>query len=198
MKRLLIVDDHAVVRHGLKLACEHNVFEVVATLPTIAEARSAIAALNPQIVVVDINLPDGSGFELIQWIRKINNSLPIVVLSLNDSPEYVRAARSSGANAYVVKSAPIEELIAAIQFAISSPHSFSSKVKASTYEFALTAREFDVLALIDKGFSNLEISVQLHISLSTVKTHVSSILQKLSANNRVAALKVARDTGLLT
>ena len=198
MKRLLIVDDHAVVRHGLKLACEHNGFEVVATLPTIAEARSAIAALNPQIVVADINLPDGSGFELIQWIRKINNSLPIVVLSLNDSPEYVRAARSSGANAYVVKSAPIEELIAAIQFAISSPHSFSSKVKASTYEFALTAREFDVLALMDKGFSNLQISVQLHISLSTVKTHVSSILQKLSANNRVAALKVARDTGLLT
>ena len=198
MKRLLIVDDHAVVRHGLKLACEHNGFEVVATLPTITEARSAIAALNPQIVVVDINLPDGSGFELIQWIRKINNSLPIVVLSLNDSPEYVRAARSSGANAYIVKSAPIEELIAAIQFAISSPHSFSSKVKASTYEFALTAREFDVLALMDKGFSNLQISVQLHISLSTVKTHVSSILQKLSANNRVAALKVARDTGLLT
>ena len=198
MKRLLIVDDHAVVRHGLKLACEQNGFEVVATLPTISEARSAIAALNPQIVVVDINLPDGSGFELIQWIRKINNSLPIVVLSLNDSPEYVRAARSSGANAYVVKSAPIEELIAAIQFAISSPHSFSSKVKASTYEFALTAREFDVLALMDKGFSNLQISAQLHISLSTVKTHVSSILQKLSANNRVAAIKVARDTGLLT
>jgi len=198
MKRLLIVDDHAVVRPGLKLACEHNGFEVVATLPTIAEARSAIAALNPQIVVVDINLPDGSGFELIQWIRKINNSLPIVVLSLNDSPEYVRAARSSGANAYVIKSAPIDELIAAIQFAISSPHSFSSKVKASTYEFALTAREFDVLALMDKGFSNLQISAQLHISLSTVKTHVSSILQKLSANNRVAALKVARDTGLLT
>ncbi|CAN1512088.1 CitB Response regulator containing a CheY-like receiver domain and an HTH DNA-binding domain [Candidatus Nanopelagicaceae bacterium] len=198
MKRLLIVDDHAVVRHGLKLACEQNGFEVVATLPTISEARSAIAALNPQIVVVDINLPDGSGFELIQWIRKINNSLPIVVLSLNDSPEYVRAARSSGANAYIVKSAPIEELIAAIQFAISSPHSFSSKVKASTYEFALTAREFDVLALMDKGFSNLQISAQLHISLSTVKTHVSSILQKLSANNRVTALKVARDTGLLT
>ena len=198
MKRLLIVDDHAVVRHGLKLACEQNGFEVVATLPTISEARSAIAALNPQIVVVDINLPDGSGFELIQWIRKINNSLPIVVLSLNDSPEYVRAARSSGANAYIVKSAPIEELIAAIQFAISSPHSFSSKVKASKYEFALTAREFDVLALMDKGFSNLQISAQLHISLSTVKTHVSSILQKLSANNRVAAIKVARDTGLLT
>jgi DNA-binding NarL/FixJ family response regulator len=198
MKRLLIVDDHAVVRHGLKLACEHNGFQVVASLPTIAEARSAIAALNPQIVVVDINLPDGSGFELIQWIRKINNSLPIVVLSLNDSPEYVRAACSSGANAYVVKSAPIEELIAAIQFAINSPQSFSSKVKASSYEFALTAREFDVLALMDKGFSNLQISVQLHISLSTVKTHVSSILQKLSAHNRVAALKVARDTGLLT
>lgn len=197
MKRILILDDHAVVRHGVGMACEGNGYQVVASVSTVAEARSAIAALNVDVVIVDINLPDGTGFDLIQWIRKIDRRITVVVLSLNDSAEYISAAKKCGANAYVNKSAPIDELMAAIAFAINSPESFSSKVRASSYEFELTAREFDVLSLIANGLSNNQISHQLHISLSTVKTHVSSILQKLSANNRVAAIKVARESGLL-
>jgi DNA-binding NarL/FixJ family response regulator len=102
-----------------------------------------------------------------------------------------------GANSYINKSAPIEELMAAVDFAIHSPRTFSSTIKPSPYEYALTARELDVLSLIAKGLSNLQISTQLHISLSTVKTHVSSILQKLCAENRVGAIKVARESGLL-
>ncbi|MEY2628622.1 MAG: hypothetical protein RL066_438, partial [Actinomycetota bacterium] len=197
MKRLLIVDDHAVVRHGIKVACEAHGFEVIASASNVSEARSAIAALAPDIVIVDINLPDGTGFDLIHWIRKIDSELPVVVLSLNDSHEYINSARKVGANSYINKSAPIEELMAAVDFAIHSPHTFSSTIKPSPYEYALTARELDVLSLIAKGLSNLQISTQLHISLSTVKTHVSSILQKLCAENRVGAIKVARESGLL-
>lgn len=197
MKRLLIVDDHAVVRHGVKTACQARGFQVIAAVSSIAEARSAIAALIPDVVIVDINLPDGTGFDLIQWIKGINSNLPVVVLSLNDSSNYINAARKCGANAYVIKSAPVDELIAAVDFAINSPNSFSSKNKVSVYEFELTAREFDVLSLIAQGMSNMQISTQLHISLSTVKTHVSSILQKLSVENRVGAIKVARESGLL-
>ncbi len=197
MKRLLIVDDHAVVRHGIKVACEAHGFEVIASASNVSEARSAIAALAPDVVIVDINLPDGTGFDLIHWIRKIDSELPVVVLSLNDSHEYINSARKVGANSYINKSAPIEELMAAIDFAIHSPHTFSSTIKPSPYEYALTARELDVLSLIAKGLSNLQISTQLHISLSTVKTHVSSILQKLCAENRVGAIKVARESGLL-
>jgi len=197
MKRLLIVDDHAVVRHGIKVACQAHGYQVVASTASVSEARSAISALAPDVVIVDINLPDGTGFDLIQWIRKIDTELPVVVLSLNDSFDYINAARNCGANAYVNKSAPVEELIAAVDFAVSSPGTFSSKIRSSRYEFALTAREFDVLSLIAKGFSNVQISSQLHISLSTVKTHVSSILQKLSVQNRVGAIKVARESGLL-
>lgn len=197
MKRLIIVDDHAVVRHGLKSACQEYGFEVVATVGTVNQARSAIAALVPHAVIVDLNLPDASGFDLIQWIRHIDNKLPIIILTLNDSVEYMIAARKSGANAYVVKSAPIEEVVAAINFAIDSPQSFSSKLRESTYENTLTAREIDVLFLIEKGLSNIEISQKLHISVSTVKTHISSIFQKLSAKNRVAAVSVAREAGLL-
>lgn len=197
MKRLLIVDDHAVVRHGIKVACEAHGFEVIASASNVSEARSAIAALAPDVVIVDINLPDGTGFDLIHWIRKIDSELPVIVLSLNDSHEYINSARKVGANSYINKSAPIEELMAAVDFAIHSPHTFSSTIKPSPYEYALTARELDVLSLIAKGLSNLQISTQLHISLSTVKTHVSSILQKLSAENRVGAIKVARESGLL-
>jgi DNA-binding NarL/FixJ family response regulator len=197
MKRLLIVDDHAVVRHGIKVACEAHGFEVIASASNVSEARSAIAALAPDVVIVDINLPDGTGFDLIHWIRKIDSELPVIVLSLNDSHEYVNSARKVGANSYINKSAPIEELMAAVDFAIHSPHTFSSTIKPSPYEYALTARELDVLSLIAKGLSNLQISTQLHISLSTVKTHVSSILQKLCAENRVGAIKVARESGLL-
>jgi len=197
MKRLLIVDDHAVVRHGIKVACQAHGYQVVASTASVSDARSAIAALGPDVVIVDINLPDGTGFDLIQWIRKIDTELPVVVLSLNDSIDYINAARNCGANAYVNKSAPVDELIAAVDFAVSSPRTFSSKIRSSQYEFALTAREFDVLSLIAKGFSNVQISSQLHISLSTVKTHVSSILQKLSVQNRVGAIKVARESGLL-
>lgn len=198
MKRLVIVDDHSVIRHGLQNACEANGFEVIAAAGTVGQARSAIAALVPDAVVVDINLPDASGFDLIRWIRNIDRALPIIVLTLNDSAEYITAARRSGANAYVVKSAPIEELIAAINFSISSPRSFSSKIRESTYELTLTAREIDVLFLIEKGLSNEEISQKLHISVSTVKTHISSIFQKLSTKNRVSAVTVAREAGLLT
>jgi len=197
MKRLLIVDDHAVVRHGIKVACEAHGFEVIASASNVSEARSAIAALAPDVVIVDINLPDGTGFDLIHWIRKIDSELPVIVLSLNDSHEYVNSARKVGANSYINKSAPIEELMAAVDFAIHSPHTFSSTIKPSPYEYALTARELDVLSLIAKGLSNLQISTQLHISVSTVKTHVSSILQKLCAENRVGAIKVARESGLL-
>jgi len=197
MKRLLIVDDHAVVRHGIKVACEAHGFEVIASASNVSEARSAIAALAPDVVIVDINLPDGTGFDLIHWIRKIDSELPVIVLSLNDSHEYINSARKVGANSYINKSAPIEELMAAVDFAIHSPRTFSSTIKPSPYEYALTARELDVLSLIAKGLSNLQISTQLHISLSTVKTHVSSILQKLSAENRVGAIKVARESGLL-
>lgn len=198
MKRLIIVDDHSVVRHGLKSACQAHGFEVIAAAGSVNEARSAISALVPDAVVVDINLPDASGFDLIHWIRSIDHDLPIIVLSLNDSAEYIAAARKGGANAYVVKSAPIDEVIAAITFAINSPHSFSSKLRESTYELTLTAREIDVLFLIEKGFSNEEISQKLHISVSTVKTHISSIFRKLSTKNRVGAVTVAREVGLLT
>ena len=196
--KVLIVDDHTVVRHGLKSALESHGYEVVAEAGSINEAQAFMAQTNPDAIVVDINLPDGSGFDLVAWSRKISPATAIVVLTLNDGEDYVRAAKCAGANAFIVKSAPLTDLIAALDFAISSPTSFSSKhITTSGVDSGLSAREIDVLHSINHGLTNAAIATQLYVSVSTVKTHVSSILRKLDANNRVQALAIARERGLL-
>ena len=198
MMKVLIVDDHAVVRHGLKSAIESQGYKVVAEAGSINEAQAFMAQTNPDAIIVDINLPDGSGFDLVTWSRKVSPTTAIVVLTLNEGEEYVRAARSAGANAFIVKSAPLSDLIAALDFAISSPTSFSSKqISSSDMDSGLSAREIDVLHSINHGLSNAAIATNLYISVSTVKTHVSSILRKLDADNRVQALTIARERGLL-
>lgn len=195
---VLIVDDHAVVRHGLKSAIESHGYEVVAEAGSINEAQAFMAQTNPDALVVDINLPDGSGFDLVAWSRKISPLTAIVVLTLNEGADYVRAAKNAGANAFIVKNAPLSDLIAALDFAISSPTSFSSKhTYPARIDSGLSAREIDVLQSINLGLSNTAIASNLFISIPTVKTHVSSILRKLDADNRVQALSIARERGLL-
>jgi len=196
--KVLIVDDHVVVRHGLKSAIQSHGYEVVAEAGSINEAQAFMAQTNPDAIIVDINLPDGSGFDLVAWSRRVSPRTAIVVLTLNDGADYVRAARSAGANAFIIKNAPLSDVIAALDFAISSPTSFSSKkLCSSSTDSGLSAREIDVLHSINHGLSNSAIATDLYISVSTVKTHVSSILRKLDADNRVQALSIARERGLL-
>jgi DNA-binding NarL/FixJ family response regulator len=198
MMKVLIVDDHAVVRQGLKSAIQSHGYQVVAEAGSINEAQAFMAQTNPDALIVDINLPDGSGFDLVAWSKKVSPTTAIVVLTLNDSEDYVRAAKNAGANAFIVKSAPLSDLIAALDFAISSPTTFSSKhICISGIDSGLSAREIDVLHSINHGLSNTAIAANLYISVSTVKTHVSSILRKLDADNRVQALSIARERGLL-
>ena len=196
--KVLIVDDHAVVRHGLKSALQSHGYLTVAEAGSINEAQAFMAQPNPDAIIVDINLPDGSGFDLVAWARRVSPKIAIVILTLNDGKDYVRAAKSAGANAFIVKSAPLSDLIAALDFALSSPTSFSSKhITPSGVDSGLSAREIDVLLSISHGLSNTAIATNLYISVSTVKTHVSSILRKLDADNRVQALAIARERGLL-
>ena len=196
--KIVIVDDHAVVRHGLQSAIQSHGYEVVAVAGSINEAKSFMAQTNPDAIFVDINLPDGSGYELVSWARKVSPTIAIVVLTLNDGSDYIRAAKRAGANAFIVKSAPLSDLLAALDLALSSQSLFSSKsVSPLAIDSGLSAREIDVLQLINLGSSNGAIASNLFISVSTVKTHVSSILRKLDAGNRVQALKIARERGLL-
>jgi len=196
--KVMIVDDHAVVRHGLKTAIESHGYEVVAVAGSINEAHAYMAQTNPDAMIVDINLPDGSGFELVAWARTISPTIAIIVLTLNDGADYVRAAKNAGANAFIIKNAPLSDLLAAVDFALSSPTSFSSKpILKVGADSGLTARELDILRSINLGWSNTSIATHLYISVSTVKSHISSIFRKLEAQNRVQALAIARERGLL-
>ena len=198
MTRLLIIDDHAVVREGLVQAFSDKGFISIETAGTLKEARAKIAALNPEAIIVDLNLPDGSGLEIVQWVRKLSADVAIIILSLNDPAQFVKIAQSSGANAYLSKSQSIPEIISSLTFALSNPGSFTTTLRANQpFDFDLTPREIEVLYLLAEGASNLDISSKLFISISTVKTHISSLMRKLQCSNRTAAAKIARDNGFL-
>jgi DNA-binding NarL/FixJ family response regulator len=198
MTRLLIIDDHAVVRQGLVQAFSDKGFVSIETSGSLKEARAKIAAFNPQAIIVDLNLPDGSGLEIVQWVRKHSSEVAIIILSLNDPAQFIKIARSSGANAYLSKSQSMQEIISSVTFALSNPGTFTSNLTADhPRDFGLTPREIEVLCLLAEGSSNLDISLKLYVSLSTVKTHISSLMRKLQCSNRTAAAKIARDNGFL-
>lgn len=198
MTRLLVIDDHEVVRQGLVLALKSHGFESIETAGSILEARAKIAVFDPQGIIVDINLPDGSGFEIVQWLRTYSRNSAIVVLSLNQPMPFAKVSQQAGANAFLSKSQSIQEIIATLEFALMHPSTFTSTVLGTdSVAIELTGREVDVLHLLAKGHSNLEISSTLYIGLSTVKTHISSILRKLNAANRTSAITIAREKGLL-
>lgn len=200
MTRVVIIDDHAVVREGLKRALSTGGFEITEA-ENIAQARAQIARVNPEVIVVDLNLPDGSGFEIVTWGRQLSKSLGIVVLSIHDDGVHIIAAMKAGASSYVSKSAPLSIVVAAITHALASPLSFTalglSKALAQVdSQKDLTAREYDLLALLEMGRSTKEISTALFISQATVKTHLASIYRKLEVTNRTAAVHAMKKTHL--
>ena len=199
MSKILIVDDHALVREGLKRALMHEGFSQISEASSISEARAGIAALQPDIVTVDINLPDGSGFELVSWIRSISREIGIVVLTLNNHDNYIRAAMKAGASAFVSKSEPIPALVAAIKHSLIAPLSFSAQGLDKIFNQVhntLTAREFDLLLQLEQGQTTAQISDALFISPATVKTHLASIYRKLEVTNRTAAIHAMHEQGL--
>ena len=199
MSRLLIVDDHALVREGLKRALTHEGFSQISEAASIAQARAQISASKPDVVTIDINLPDGSGFELVSWIRGISRDMAIVVLTLNVHENYIRAAMKAGASAFVSKSEPIPALVAAIKHSLIAPLSFSAQGLAKVFNHShntLTAREFDLLVQLEQGQSTAQISKTLFISPATVKTHLASIYRKLEVTNRTAAIHAMHEQGL--
>ena len=195
---ILIIDDHPIVRDGISKSLIAAGFGPIYEAASTQEAIAAVAHRNPDVITVDINLPDGSGLELVQWIRKISGTVAIIVLSLNEPSLFANLARNAGANAYVSKSRPVDEIVSTLSFAIAHPGSFTSPLTTAEMSLVeLTPREIDLLHLLARGASNLEISATLYISISTVKTHISSILRKLKSTNRTMAIKVAREKGLL-
>ena len=197
----MIIDDHAVVRNGVRKALEQrggfHIFEAASR----AEALAQIAKTNPSLIIVDLNLPDGNGLEIVQWVRSISSHTALVVLSFSEGDEFVLAAMNAGASAFVQKAAPLSELIASVEHALSSPERFSARdiagaMKRTRNSFGLSQRELQILTQLHKGAPLKEFAESLFITESTLKTHLSSIYRKMAVKNRVQAIEKAKSSGL--
>lgn len=200
---ILLIDDHQVVRDGLRSALIGEGFNVIGEAASKNEAFAQIAHKDPHVIIVDLNLPDGSGLEVISWARSVSPTIGIVVLTLNDDDAHLLASLQAGASAYVLKSDPVKEVVAAVLHSFASPNSFSSKglkaaISRSENGFGLTPRELEILALLPKGKRSSQIAVDLFISEATVKTHLSSIYRKLEVANRSAAVALSMKHGLIS
>lgn len=199
---VLIIDDHESVRAGVKAALSRAGHICVGEAANIAEARAQIAHTNPQVIVVDLSLPDGNGMEIVVWARSISQRIGIVVLTLNSAKDYLLTVMRSGASAYVEKNAPLAEMISAIEHSAASPLSFSAQgisgvISKDIQTDSLTQRESQVLQKLADGLSAGDIGLQLFITQATVKTHLASIYRKLESKNRIQAIIAARKKGLL-
>lgn len=200
---VLLIDDHQVVRDGLRVALANEGFNVIGEAASKNEAFAQIAHKDPHVIVVDLNLPDGSGLELIAWARHVSPTIGIVVLTLNDDDAHLLASLDAGASAYVLKSDPVKEVITAVSHAYASPLGFSGKGLSGALSrkengFGLTPRELEVLALLPRGMMSTQIASELFISEATVKTHLSSIYRKLSVANRSEAVAQGIKHGLVS
>ncbi len=202
---VLLVDDHALIRQGLRRAFEAtDDLEVVAEAGSLSEARALERAHEPAVAVVDVNLGDGSGIDLVRELRAARPTMGLVVLTMYDGDEHLFAALEAGASAFVLKGAPSEEVVAAARSAAASPTTFTSQDLAGamrrrmqTPAVRLTPREQDILELLASGASVAEVASRLYISQSTAKTHMSKLYDKLDANNRTQAIMAAVRLGLV-
>jgi DNA-binding NarL/FixJ family response regulator len=204
--RLVVVDDHPVVRDGLRGMLRGDPgFEVIAEASNGADAVDVVRALDPDVVLMDLRMPDGDGVTAIGRIRALGLRARVLVLTTYDTDSDVLPAIEAGATGYLLKDAPRDELFRAVRAAargeaVLSPSVATrllGQVRAPVRE-PLSGRELEVLWLVARGSSNRETAEQLFLSEATVKTHLLHIYAKLEVNDRAAAVATAYERGLLT
>lgn len=210
--RVLIVDDHNLFRSGLAmLLAEHGV-EVVGEAPTAEEGLRLAEVRAPEVVVMDLGLPRMSGLEATRLLHERDPSIAILVLTASLDEQDVVDALIGGASGYLLKDAPIEQILSALQAARAGDSVISPRLNRKLVErlrstrseddgdgrsVELSEREREILRLLVAGEDNAEIAGQLYLSPSTVKNQVSTILQKLGVDNRVQAAVQAVRAGLV-
>lgn len=202
--KVFLVDDHELIRCGVRQALAQRGHEVVAEAGTSAEAMRRLPVLDIDAAVVDIRLPDGSGLDVVRALRRRMPRLGVVVLTMFPTDEALFEALEAGANALVGKESSLAAISNALTAAIADPSSFMAKDltsamkrRMSAPEPLLTARESQVLTLMAEGLSVAQIARRLYVSESTAKTHAAKIYQKLGAGNRAQAVMVAVRRGIL-
>ncbi|MER5753916.1 response regulator transcription factor [Streptomyces sp. NPDC002088] len=214
--RVVVADDQALVRTGFGLILGADGIEVTAEAKDGAEAVEAVRRTRPDVVLMDIRMPEMDGLEATRRIlgSGAQDTPRVVMLTTFDLDHYVYAALSAGASGFLLKDVTPEHLVAAIRTVRAGDALLAPAITRRLVErFArtgaetaalhrdlagLTPRELDVLRLLAEGLSNAELAARLHLSEATVKTHVSRILTKLSLRDRAQAVVVAYETGLVS
>lgn len=204
--RIVLADDHEVVRAGLRLLLEAEPgFEVVAEAGDVDGAVRYVRGHKPQVLVLDLNMPGTlTSLDAIPKVKEASPGTHVVVLTMQDDPTFARSALQAGAVAYVLKEAADNELIEAVQRASGGDSYLNPRLGAalaalrpSSPPDELTERETEVLRLIALGHTNAEIAEQLHLSVRTVESHRAHIQQKLRRTTRAELVRYALDRGLL-
>jgi DNA-binding NarL/FixJ family response regulator len=213
--RVLIVDDQALVRAGFRMILESEAdLEVVGEAADGREALQEAGRLQPDIVLMDVRMPELDGIEAARQLLVADGSAKVVMLTTFDLDEYVYEALRAGASGFLLKDVPPEQLVAGIRAVASGDALLAPSVTRRVIEAfvrrppptareqdakleELTTRELDVLKLLARGLSNAEIAADLVVSDTTVKTHVAHILMKLDLRDRVQAVVFAYETGLV-
>ncbi|TXR57123.1 response regulator transcription factor [Quadrisphaera setariae] len=204
MTRVVLVDDHPVVRLGLRALLEQEGFVVVAEAGTCQEAVRAAGDHAPDVVLMDLQLGGGpGGAEATRRIRALTDAPPVLVLTNYDTDGDILGAVEAGASGYLLKDAPPAELLAAVRAAAAGESALAPAVatrllaRVREPQASLTPREAEVLALVALGRSNSDIAAELSISEPTVKSHLVHVFTKLDVTSRTAAVARARDRGVL-
>jgi DNA-binding NarL/FixJ family response regulator len=204
--RLLVVDSRPLVRWALShISSTSSDLHMVGESETAKDAAALMFSLQPDVVTVDCSLPDGQGWTLARELRPQYPDLGIVVLCSDGSDDLIFRALDGGASAFLAKSASVEEVVGAIRHSAVAASSFTAAGLAqalrrrnqTTDRLALSTRERQVLGLLREGHSVPEVASTLFVSLSTAKTYVARLYEKLGANNRAQALMTAVELGIL-
>lgn len=204
--RILLVDDHAVLRTGLRLLLEREEgLEPVGEAGTAEDAIRSLPRLQPDVVVIDIEMPGMGGVEGAARIRERSPDTRVLVLSMHDQPRDVRRAFDAGADGYLLKAAADEDLVRAIRAVAAGERyvhpslgaALAAPPAADGPMDELTAREREVLRLLALGHTNQEIAEQLVVSVRTVESHRAHVMTKLRVTTRAGLVRAALDGGLL-
>jgi DNA-binding NarL/FixJ family response regulator len=194
----VIVDDHAVVREGTRQLLERGEgIEVVGEVGTVTEAIALARTLVPDLMVIDVELPDGSGVDVVREIVRAGLPVRCLMLSAHDDYVYLSEALAAGAGGYLLKTVSADELVAAVRAvglgsvvidkALSRRFIGRHRQPEERVAATLTARELDVIQALMRGRSNKEIAVELGVGVRTVESYVSAVLKKLGVRSRTEA-----------
>jgi DNA-binding NarL/FixJ family response regulator len=199
--RVLVADDHAVVREGIRSVLQGEAgFTLVGEAATAAEAVRLVGDLHPDVAVLDVTMPGGSGLEAAARIRQESPDTRILILSMHDNPEDTRESVRAGAHGYLLKDSAAAELRQAIRTVSDGETYFAADAAtapAGTALLPLTLRERDVLAGVALGRTNKEIAASLGISPRTVETHRESLMRKTGVRTVAGLTRLAMDAGLV-